>query len=210
MAARNRVGLISIETGADWHERRIVRREMDGSRTIDDCRDPSNTAAASVPLLRRVFPTMRSHLSIAAGFFQRKETDGPVAAAVEQAGISATGWLAISSSCHAPRANMDQAWRDAERCLPDDPFLLEYLRNCSKNLRGVLLGTTSPLETLFPGGSPDLARNLYENSSGARYANLIVAAAVKAVVDAASAKRRLQILELGGGTGATTAAILPD
>ena len=108
-----------------------------------------------------------------------------------------------------PAANLDQAWRDAERCLQDDPFLLEYLRNCSKHLRGVLLGTTSPLETLFPGGSPDLARNLYENSSAARYANLIVAAAVKAVVDAAPTKRRLQILELGGGTGATTAAVLP-
>ncbi|MGB8479154.1 MAG: methyltransferase, partial [Acidobacteriaceae bacterium] len=108
-----------------------------------------------------------------------------------------------------PEANSDQAWRDAEPCLQDDPFLLEYLRNCSKHLRGVLLGTTSPLETLFPGGTPDLARNLYENSSAARYANLIVAAAVQAVADAASAKRRLQILELGGGTGATTAAVLP-
>jgi malonyl CoA-acyl carrier protein transacylase len=108
-----------------------------------------------------------------------------------------------------PEANLDQAWRDAEQCLQDDPFLLEYLRNCSKHLRGVLLGTTSPLETLFPGGSPDLARNLYENSSAARYANLIVAAAVKAVVDATPTKRRLQILELGGGTGATTAAVLP-
>ena len=109
-----------------------------------------------------------------------------------------------------PDPDMDQAWRDAERCLADDPFLLEYLRNCSKNLRGVLLGTTSPLETLFPGGSPDLARNLYENSSGARYANLIVAAAVQAIINTASAKRRLQVLELGGGTGATTAAILPN
>jgi malonyl CoA-acyl carrier protein transacylase len=105
--------------------------------------------------------------------------------------------------------DIDQAWRNAEQCLGDDPFLLEYLRNCSKNLRGVLLGTTSPLETLFPGGTPDLARNLYENSGAARYANLIVAAAVQAVATATSAKRRLQILELGGGTGATTAAILP-
>jgi SAM-dependent methyltransferase/acyl carrier protein len=38
---------------------------------------------------------------------------------------------------------------------------------------------------------------------------LIVAAALKAAADATSANSRLQILELGGGTGATSAAVLP-
>src|SRR6185437_609456 len=101
--------------------------------------------------------------------------------------------------------------RGAKRkLLRDDPFLLEYLRNCSKHLMGVLVGTTSPLETLFPNESPDLARNLYEHSGGTPYANQIVAAAVKAACIAAPANRRLRVLELGAGTGATTAAILPQ
>ena len=108
-----------------------------------------------------------------------------------------------------PDLDATDAWGDVARCLKDDPYLLEYLQNCSKHLRGVLMGTTSPLETLFPGGSPDLARNVYERSSGARYANLIVAAVVQAAGNAASARRRFRILELGAGTGATTAAILP-
>jgi len=108
-----------------------------------------------------------------------------------------------------PDPDIESAWREAETALRGDPFLLAYLRNCAKHLRGVLLGTTSPLETLFPGGSPDLARNLYENSTAAHYTNLIAAAAVEAACLAAPAGPRLRILELGGGTGATTAAILP-
>ncbi|MGC1782801.1 MAG: methyltransferase, partial [Acidobacteriaceae bacterium] len=111
-----------------------------------------------------------------------------------------------------PPAGLDEdwasAWREVEASLRDDPFLLDYLRNCSKHLADVLAGRTSPLETLFPGGSPELATNLYENSGGARYANLIVASAVQASCLAAPANRRVRILELGGGTGATTSAIL--
>jgi len=108
-----------------------------------------------------------------------------------------------------PEPDMAAVWREVEIVLDDDPFLLEYLRNCSRDLRGVMRGTTSPLETLFPNGSMDLARNLYENSAAARYANLIVAAAVQAAYAAAPVNRELRIIELGGGTGATTSAVLP-
>jgi malonyl CoA-acyl carrier protein transacylase len=107
-----------------------------------------------------------------------------------------------------PDLDASEAWPDVAQSLKSDPYLLEYLHNCSQHLRGVLLGTTSPLETLFPGGSPDLARNVYENSTGARYANLIVASAVQAAVNAAPAHQRLRILEVGAGTGATTNAVL--
>src|SRR6185312_7919785 len=57
--------------------------------------------------------------------------------------------------------------------------------------------------------SPELARNLYENSGNARYANLIVTAAVQAACAAFPGTRKLRIIELGGGTGATTDSILP-
>ena len=109
----------------------------------------------------------------------------------------------------APTADLTAAWRDAESALSDDPYLLTYLQNCAAHLAGVLTGKTSPLEMLFPAGSPDLARNLYEHSGGTGYANAIVAAAVQGACAAKPAHMRLRILELGGGTGATTAAVLP-
>jgi SAM-dependent methyltransferase/acyl carrier protein len=108
-----------------------------------------------------------------------------------------------------PGLDLAAAWKDAETALEDDPFLLAYLRNCVKHLKGVLTGKTSPLETLFPGGSPELARNLYERAAGTSYANAIVAAAAQAACMANPSRNRFRILEIGGGTGATTAAVLP-
>lgn len=128
--------------------------------------------------------------------------------------LSDTGYLErdggrYKNPASLPDLDIAAAWRDAESALIDDPYALEYLRTCTTHLRGVLRGTTSPLETLFPGNSPNLARHLYESSGGTRYANSIVAAAVQAACSAARKNRRLRILELGGGTGATTAAVLP-
>jgi SAM-dependent methyltransferase/acyl carrier protein len=69
------------------------------------------------------------------------------------------------------------------------------------------------LETLFPGGDGRLAKALYEDSPGAAYANRIAAAAIaaRARLGARTAmgfERRLRVLEIGAGTGATTAAVL--
>ena len=127
-----------------------------------------------------------------------------------QAGYLEGDGTRFVSRAPLPDTDIDDAWREAETALSGDPFLLEYLRNCAKHLRGVLVGTTSPLETVFPGGTQDLARNLYENSGGSPYANLVAAAAVEAACHAAPPSRRLRILELGGGTGSATSAILPE
>ncbi len=73
----------------------------------------------------------------------------------------------------------------------------------------VLLGRVSALETLFPGGSPELAHHLYERSPGTRYANAIAAAAVRSASLAMPPGRKLRILEIGGGTGGFTSSVLP-
>jgi acyl transferase domain-containing protein/acyl carrier protein len=115
--------------------------------------------------------------------------------------------IAIPAQVNAP--DLASAWKEAESRLEDDPYLLAYLQSCTGLLRRVLLGQASPLETLFPGGSPELATNLYEKSPATRYANAIVAEAVQAACMAVPAGRKLRILEIGGGTGATTASVLP-
>jgi 3-oxoacyl-(acyl-carrier-protein) synthase/SAM-dependent methyltransferase/acyl carrier protein len=108
-----------------------------------------------------------------------------------------------------PEIERTSAWRETEAVLADDPFLLAYLKNCSRHLQGVLRGTVSPLETLFPREDPELVQNLYENSCAAKYANRMAAAAAQAACGAARGNRKLRVLEIGGGTGATTSAILP-
>src|SRR5690606_9343099 len=101
-----------------------------------------------------------------------------------------------------------QCWREADALLADNRPLLDYVRHCGELLLPVLSGEQSPLETLFPGGGFELADGLYRRSATMRYINGLAASAVEAMV-AARGKLPLRVLELGAGTGGTTAAILP-
>jgi acyl transferase domain-containing protein/acyl carrier protein len=78
---------------------------------------------------------------------------------------------------------------------------------CGERLADVLRGSVDPLELLFPGGSLALTENVYVHSPFARAYNSLIA---RAVTDLAKAlpERPLRILEIGGGTGATTRAVL--
>jgi malonyl CoA-acyl carrier protein transacylase len=99
--------------------------------------------------------------------------------------------------------------RETEKLLANDPDLLAYLRNCGNKLTEVIAGRESPLETLFPGGSSILAERLYEFANMNRYANSIAASAVEAAARSWTALRPLRILEVGAGTGGTSATLLP-
>jgi 3-oxoacyl-(acyl-carrier-protein) synthase/SAM-dependent methyltransferase/acyl carrier protein len=106
--------------------------------------------------------------------------------------------------------SLDPYWREAERHLTGNPGILAYLRQCGTLLDDVLTGRISPLETLFPQGSFTLAEGIYEASAEARYLNSIVAAAVNQAVRSIGPRRNARVLEIGGGTGGTTSAILPS
>ena len=90
----------------------------------------------------------------------------------------------------------------------DYPSVLEYIERCGTRLADVLTGRESALETLFPGGSTALADALYSTSPLARYFNGMVLAAVEAVAAFATPERPLRILEIGSGTGGTSAGLL--
>jgi acyl transferase domain-containing protein/SAM-dependent methyltransferase len=104
-------------------------------------------------------------------------------------------------------------WSQTEPLLTGDQPLRNYLANCASCLPRVLRGEMNPLETLFPGGDGELAKALYERSPAAAYVNRIAAAAVAASTRSMSRTalgfpRRMRVLEVGAGTGATTAAVL--
>jgi acyl transferase domain-containing protein/SAM-dependent methyltransferase len=108
-----------------------------------------------------------------------------------------------------PDPGLPALWEEAERLFADNRPLLAYVRHCGAHLASVLRGAESPLETLFPGGSFDLAEGLYERSATMRYVNALAAAALASFCGTIPAGRPIRVLEVGAGTGGTTSALLP-
>ena len=107
-----------------------------------------------------------------------------------------------------PDPQLAERWQDAEQQLAGNAALLAYLKHCVGLLGAVLGGRESALETLFPGGSYELAEGLYERSATARYLNGLAATALQAMV-ASRPGHAWRVLEAGAGTGGTSSALLP-
>jgi acyl transferase domain-containing protein/SAM-dependent methyltransferase len=107
-----------------------------------------------------------------------------------------------------PEPPLPALWAEAEVLFVDNQPLLAYVRHCGSLVAPVLLGRESPLETLFPQGSFDLAEGLYERSATMRYINGLAASAFEAMTSTVPVGRRLRVLEVGAGTGGTSSAVL--
>ncbi|HUL78059.1 MAG TPA: SDR family NAD(P)-dependent oxidoreductase, partial [Vicinamibacteria bacterium] len=86
---------------------------------------------------------------------------------------------------------------------------LTVAARCGERLGEVLQGRYDALQVLFPGGSLDLAEKLYQEAPAARVFNTLVRESVRAAAAGFPMDRPLRVLEIGGGTGATTAHVLP-
>ena len=107
----------------------------------------------------------------------------------------------------AAPAEPGEALAEARRIFASELFLIEYIERCASMLPEVVTGRTPALETLFPDGESDTAEKLYTTFSVSRYISGVASAAVAAKVG--SHTRLLRVLEIGAGTGGTTAAVLP-
>ena len=96
-----------------------------------------------------------------------------------------------------------------KQAFPQAVAELVLTNRCGAALAPVLQGHTDPLSLLFPGGSLADTERLYQESPPARVYNGLMAAAVEAIRRAAPADRPLRVLEIGAGTGSTTAHVLP-
>ncbi|MEO8693821.1 MAG: beta-ketoacyl synthase N-terminal-like domain-containing protein [Acidimicrobiales bacterium] len=97
---------------------------------------------------------------------------------------------------------------EADAAFEGVEWFLAYLRRCGEHLGAVISGEENGLATLFPEGSYETVDRLYGTWAVARYFNAIVRAAARASADARP-NRPLRVLEIGAGTGGTTATVLP-
>ncbi|MBV8969557.1 MAG: polyketide synthase dehydratase domain-containing protein, partial [Verrucomicrobia bacterium] len=86
---------------------------------------------------------------------------------------------------------------------------LDLFGRCAGGLAEVLRGTCDPLQLLFPEGSLESATHVYQDSPMSRTPNGLVCELLRAAIEALPAGRVLRVLEIGAGTGGTTAHLLP-
>ncbi len=102
---------------------------------------------------------------------------------------------------------ISQLHSEADILLADAVGVRMYLDQSRAILTRVLRGEISPVESLFPAGSFETADAIYRDWTISRYFNSIVVGSVNAALAGHSATTP-RILEIGAGTGGTTASLL--
>jgi yersiniabactin nonribosomal peptide synthetase len=85
---------------------------------------------------------------------------------------------------------------------------LGFLSSCEENAISVIKGELNFLSLFFKNGESTVADNLYGNNPVCNYYNNVTAETVKSFVSNFSENRTVRILEIGGGVGANSKAIL--
>ncbi|MFN3647972.1 MAG: SDR family NAD(P)-dependent oxidoreductase [Armatimonadota bacterium] len=109
-----------------------------------------------------------------------------------------------------PDADLESRAAALSARFPEVEGELAMLRRCGAELSSVLTGIRDPLELLFPSAQTDAADGIYARSPFARAVNGLVARAVAELVAGREGSGPLRLIEIGGGTGGTTAQVLPQ
>jgi len=108
----------------------------------------------------------------------------------------------------APPSDAEARLAALQARYPEYGIELSVTARCAAQLADILRGSVDPLQLLFPGGSVDELQQLYTQSPSAHVFNPLIRRAVDAVADSVSG-RPIRVLEIGAGTGGTTAFVVP-
>ncbi|WP_165956513.1 type I polyketide synthase [Kribbella antibiotica] len=105
--------------------------------------------------------------------------------------------------------DLGRQWAETLTRHPDCLAELLLIAQTGERLHDVFTGKVDPLELLFPGGSQEYAERVYQNSPTTRFHHTLVRRAIEQCVQQSDRRRTLRVLEVGGGTGGLTSAVLP-
>jgi microcystin synthetase protein McyD len=115
---------------------------------------------------------------------------------------SSEGWIVLRA---LPAADTKAACKELLAAFPAFRREIDLLSTCGAALPDVIGGKVDPLELLFSGSRRTLIEDLYNSAPTMKTANRMIADAVAADMITG---RRCRVLEIGGGTGGTTAHLL--
>ncbi|MDD5272603.1 MAG: KR domain-containing protein, partial [Methylovulum sp.] len=101
-------------------------------------------------------------------------------------------------------------WR-AYLANPQTQALVSLLDDCLRHLPDILYGKVQATDILFPDSSMAKVEGIYKNQASVDYFNTVLAESVVALVGQrlqADPQAKLRIIEIGAGTGGTTAMVL--
>jgi acyl transferase domain-containing protein/enoyl-CoA hydratase/carnithine racemase/acyl carrier protein/NAD(P)-dependent dehydrogenase (short-subunit alcohol dehydrogenase family) len=115
-------------------------------------------------------------------------------------------------------SDLARAWRDWESAKRDSlghadlGAAIDLVETCLRGLPDILSGRTRATDIIFPGSSMRRVEGIYRDNAVADDFNRILAGALVAAIEGrleSDPDARLHILEIGAGTGGTTAMVLP-
>lgn len=114
-----------------------------------------------------------------------------------------------------PVADLWEEWEGKTAAWASDPnrqAQRSLLEACLRGLPGVLSGRQRATDVMFPNSSMHLVEGVYRGNPQADYFNDVLGKALSACIERqlqADPESRIRIIEIGAGTGGTTAALLP-
>lgn len=130
------------------------------------------------------------------------------------AALCEAGWLQREQSRYRLLTTPKQpalAWGQVERAVATglcSQALLDYQLDHVRQLPQLLKGEINPFDLLFPQGQQELALQLYGGDAVSRYNNQSIAALINRLATYHEGEGPLRILEIGAGTGATSAPVI--
>lgn len=105
--------------------------------------------------------------------------------------------------------NTDELWSSLLSKHPTWQCELTLLKRFGQELAGILTGESEPLQLLFPEPPLITVEALYQESPIAKAINFLIQKVFLEELQQYPGKRKIRILEIGAGTGGTTASLLP-
>ncbi|KVK87314.1 type I polyketide synthase [Burkholderia sp. MSMB1498] len=113
-----------------------------------------------------------------------------------------------------PHADRDALLQILRECCEGFDAIADTVARAGDSLYAMMRGDIEPIAVIFPDSASSGVEVLYQEFSFGRYFNQIAAGVVAGLVRERQAGRRahrpFRILEVGGGTGGTTAWLLPE